>query len=453
MRLRVVRAPLEIASGPTPRSLERSRVEQLLASESDSRLRARIAAFAAGAIYVPVVSPPAVGSLVSLRLRDRSEACGEVLWARKELPLAGAAVRYVRHAPGKAATTRSPSNAWDELIGAQGVPALPETARAILRDAGSARSGLGELAASVAKDKELSEAVIAMANSAKFRATERIRELRAAVVRLGLDQVRALALSASVFRLFPPESKTARPWAPDVRVSAGGLWMHSITCALCAEELARRRGLPAEDAFLSGLFHDLGKLLLAAILPAASSSVLDSIEERPWPVEEAERELLGFSHARAGSWILSRWGLSASIIAAVAEHHPRGSPDWSARPLAAVVHVADLLARSLAAGGTLDRTMPRSDPAAWESLGIGPEEIPEAVARCAEAVAKGSPSFEQAGIKPPLLEYREAATEADPILREAAQAVSSRRREELFELCGADPYLQALRTATEELIP
>jgi len=461
------RAPLEIASGPTPRSLEAlGASDEPLASESETRVRARLASFAGPAVYVPVVSPPRPGTLVKLRLRDRSMACGEVLWSRGELPLAGAAVRYVGLPQGRArARTGQGSppagDAWAELIASARACVLPEAASAVLRAAGSSRSGAAEIARAISRDEELSRATLALANSANYRAAEPLRDIRAAVVRLGLDRVRALVLSASVWRLFPAGGgsraqlrqaaggclRGPREGELDPRVSAPGLWVHAIACALCAEELARGAGLPAEDAFLAGLFHDLGKLLVAAELGERYSRALDLVEERACPVEEAEREVLGFSHARAGAWLLSLWGLPGSVVAAVADHHGRAGTEMP--PLAAAVHAADLVARALAAGSTLDRTMPRPVNAAWDSLGCAAAELPGVVARCAAAVARGSGAFEQAGVRPPFLERREGATEADPILREAAEAAAARRREELFEGLSGDPYLDSLRSGAE----
>ena len=107
-----VRAPLEVAAGPTPRSLAPlTATDPILAEVTEARLRARVAAFSAPPLYVPAeagLMMTVPGALARLRLRDRSDAVGEVVWSRREMPLAGVAVRCVRLAPaGQGAPQRS----------------------------------------------------------------------------------------------------------------------------------------------------------------------------------------------------------------------------------------------------------------------------------------------------------------------------------------------------------
>ena len=119
----------------------------------------------------------------------------------------------------------------------------------------------------------------------------------------------------------------------------------------------------AEDAFLAGLLHDVGKLLLARVLPGAYSRALDLVEERGSALGEAEEAALGFTHARAGAWLLSKWGLPGPVVTAVASHGGGAVPGaQGAGPtrLASATSAGNLLARTLAAGSTCDRRMPRN---------------------------------------------------------------------------------------------
>ncbi len=471
------RSPLEVASGPTPKSLAPLGASDPLLSEmGEKRLRARIASFSGDAIYIPAASPPVAGALVRLTLRDHTAAAGEVVWSRRAMPLAGAAVRFVTAGGSGAGTARSDDapvdgdaadieNAWEALVASPRVPELPPAAAAVLRAAASSRTGARELAQEVSRDERLSEAVIALANSADFRAPERMTDVRSAVVRLGLQRVRSLVLASSVFRLFPaggpPEGAAGGPEAGaapiDPRVSSSGLWVHSITAAFSAEAVALLVGIPVEDAFLAGLFHDLGKLLLVRLLPGAYAVALDRVEEQGITLAEGERAVLGFTHARAGAWLLSRWGLPGSVVAAVAGHH--GGPSSA---LAAASRAGDLIARALAAGSTCDRRMPAPDASALSSIGIGPEDCAHAVGFAAARTALGAGAFEQAGVRSPFLPRTAEATEADPILREAAEAAAARRREDLFGGLGSkkagardasdgDAYLAALLLGAEAL--
>jgi putative nucleotidyltransferase with HDIG domain len=449
----VERAALEIASGQTPRSLvPLSADDGLLAASSEKRWRARVAAFSGPALYVPVVSPPHVDALVKLVLRDRAVAVGEVVWSRNKLPLAGAAVRFVRlgeNAPPAEAVALA-TDAWERLIASAEAPALPEAAAGVLRSTAGARSGAAEVARSLSQDPALSRSVIDLANTAGFRATEPLRDVRAAVVRLGVERVRSLVLASSVFDIFPAEAKPARGVVAESRVSPDGLWTHSLAAALVAEAFARAAGLPADDAFLAGLFHDVGKFLLVRVLAREYASVLDQVEEWGLAIGDAEKAVLGFSHERAGAWLLSKWGLPGPVVAAVAGHH--GSGPGRGSPAAAAAHLGDLFARVLAAGTTWDRHMPQVDPVCWETMHMAPEDASAAVALAADAVASGAAVFEQARVRPPFLPRAAHATEADPILRNASEAIAARRRADLFEgETGRDPYLAGLLRGAEAL--
>ena len=464
-----VRAPLEVASGPTPRSLQAlAPTDEVLAKHTEKRLRERIAAFAPTAIYVPVAAPPVVGALVRLRLRDRTRAVGEVVWSRRELPLSGVAVRYVpatppslrlgadncpeqglREGPGHA----DGADAWEKLITSPGAPELPPAAAAVLRAAAKPGAGAAELAKAVSADPELAGAVVDLANSADYRAPEPMKDVRGAVVRLGLERVRSLVLASSVFRLFPADAGRA---GAEPRVSPAGLWTHALAAAFSAEAVARLAGTPSEDAFLAGLFHDLGKLLLAGQLPGPYAAVLDQVEGSSVTLAEAESEILGFTHARAGAWLLSKWSLPGSVVTAVSGHHPQPAGVSAPSRLTAWVHVGDLVARALAAGSTADRRQPEAHAPFWAALGIGPGEVALVVRRSAEAVAAGSGVFQEAGVRAPFLPQAGEATEADPILRGAAEAAAARRREELFgrawEPTGRDAYEAALLAGAEALV-
>jgi putative nucleotidyltransferase with HDIG domain len=430
-----VRAPLEIASGQTPRSIKPvGPGDPVFSDVTERRWRARIAAFSGPPVYVPLASPPHAGTLVTMLLRDRAPAVGEVLWARRRLPMAGAAVRYVRRPEGErpdGTGLAGGESAWEALIELKGIPALPEAAADVLRSAGSSLSGAAEVARSIERDAALSRAVVDLANSANFRATEPLKDVRAAVVRLGIERVRLLVLASSVFRLFPPGAESAQQDACDERISFEGLWIHSLTCAIVAEALARLARIPADDAFLAGLFHDIGKFLLARAGGASFSAVLDQVEEWGITLGEAEKAALGFTHARAGAWLLSRWGLRGSIVAAVGSHH--GARGGQRNQLAAAAHVGDLIARGLAAGTTWDRRMPQADPTAWRTLGLEPDDTASVIEVVVERLAGGASLFEQAGVRAPFLERAGHATDADPILGEAAEAAAARRRAELFE--------------------
>jgi putative nucleotidyltransferase with HDIG domain len=209
------------------------------------------------------------------------------------------------------------------------------------------------IGATLARDMGMTAKVLQMVNSAFFGRRRHITSLEEAVMFLGVDTVKALALSASAFSSF---NASRCP-----RFSIEDLQRHSAAVAALAREIAKSRAVskPAlEDTFVAGLLHDVGRLVLVAHHPDQYDRVLSAVAGNR-TLTEAEREVFGTTHAEVGSYLLWLWGLPDSVVEAVAFHHyPSRSPDGSFGPTAAV-HVANVLADmqpdgAPAAGNELD---------------------------------------------------------------------------------------------------
>src|SRR5699024_7917001 len=99
----------------------------------------------------------------------------------------------------------------------------------------------------------------------------------------------------------------------------------------------------ARESAMAGLFHDIGRLTIASQLPGPYREVLGLIRTEGQPVADAEREVLGASHAEVGGYLLGLWGLPDALVEAVAWHHaPAGCPGVAFSPLTAV-HVAEVM--------------------------------------------------------------------------------------------------------------
>jgi putative nucleotidyltransferase with HDIG domain len=136
-----------------------------------------------------------------------------------------------------------------------------------------------------------------------------------AVGHLGVDAVRDLAFRGSVFCPVGPGNHPG--------FSLGELHYHSFRVAEVAREIAKAWGLSeqaAAEAFLGGLLHDIGKLLLGSNFHRQYRAVVQSFQE-PYGVRETERQLFGATHAEAGAYLLGLWGLPARVAEIVARHH------------------------------------------------------------------------------------------------------------------------------------
>ncbi len=195
-------------------------------------------------------------------------------------------------------------------LGALGaLPPMPSTFAALQRALADPNVDSIRVAAIIQKDPSISAKVLQVCNSAFFRLPRRVASIPQAVSYLGLSTVRSMVLMAELFK-------------PDKRLSAGvdleQLQRHALNIAAIARIIAADHPW-AEDAFLAGLLHDVGFLLLARqdrdgmrrALEAASAGM---------PLAQAEQQHIGISHGVAGAYLLGLWGLPYEIVETVAHH-------------------------------------------------------------------------------------------------------------------------------------
>lgn len=174
-----------------------------------------------------------------------------------------------------------------------GLPSLPQNLLRIQQVATDDRSSADDLAMCILKDQALTMRVLKVVNSAMYqrRGQEPVRTVRKAVIVLGFETVRKLALGLSVFDMMSKLSRS--PWLADVT-------RHSLITAAFAQILAEASGrVPPEEAFVTALVHDIGKVVLLECSPEAMDRVLADMEQGLHGLD-AERRHFGLTHGRAG---------------------------------------------------------------------------------------------------------------------------------------------------------
>ena len=174
---------------------------------------------------------------------------------------------------------------------------------------------LADLASFIEKDALLSVQVLELANSALFGRLRTIRSVRHAVAMIGVNTVRKFALARSFANLF-----TRYRTSPCFSMTRFNV--HSVATATLAEILAGE--LPVDhgaDAFMAGLLHDAGKLILAAGMPDKYESVLSMAAVSHDPLLECERSVLGVDHAELSRLAIARWQLPEPVRLAAGYHH------------------------------------------------------------------------------------------------------------------------------------
>ncbi|MFH1059072.1 MAG: response regulator [Pseudomonadota bacterium] len=219
------------------------------------------------------------------------------------------------------------------------LPQLFQDLMGLLEQPGADEEEIGRL---IGRDMGMASTVLKLVNSAFFGTSCRVIKPAEAVGMLGLDVVRALVLSQNLFDTFDQEHFP--------HFSFEGLWRHSLAVggyarAICHQENAGEA--PAESAFIAGLLHDVGKLILCTVLPAEYADIIAEVRRDNRRVVSVERQRLGVSHAEVGAYLIGLWGLGQEIVAAIAGHHQPAI--WAPAQFSCVtaVHAANVLDKEL----------------------------------------------------------------------------------------------------------
>ncbi len=262
----------------------------------------------------------------------------------------------------------------------QNLPTLPTVVTRILKLVKSPESCAQDVEAILSTDQSLTIKVMRLVNSSFYGYAGKITTLKQAVVILGFETIRSIALTATVFSAFPSRNRSL--------FDRELFWRHSIATGVAARMLAQAAHDPStEDVFLAGIIHDIGKVVLDEYAPAEFDQVLTVVQEKDCLIYEAEREVLGSSHAQIGRWLATKWGLPAELTDVIFYHHQPGNaqraPRWTA-----FVHVGDVLARTLKLGSGGDRKIPPLDPSGWALTGLDEATLKRVLATLPSEFAK-----------------------------------------------------------------
>jgi putative nucleotidyltransferase with HDIG domain len=226
-----------------------------------------------------------------------------------------------------------------------------------------------EIGAIIAEDPALTAKVLKLTNSSYYGISRTITNVKQAIVILGLDAVKSLVISASVFDAFSKNSALDREYLEY-------FWRHSLLVAIMAKNLSRfvKRGFlhESEIAFSGGLLHDIGKLIIISHLPEEYSKIKTVMEKRPSYSEiDIESSVLQFSHSDLGSYMASKWNLPGEICFAILNHHSEEAIPVDS--FAAVIHLADQLAHKseITNSDIIEKNNPFHEEV-WGVLGLDP---------------------------------------------------------------------------------
>ena len=258
-----------------------------------------------------------------------------------------------------------------------GLPTLPIVVTRLIDLVGNPRTSAGDLDHLISADQALSAKILKVANSAFYGFPRRIATVKHAIVVLGFEAVKNIGLSVALLDRFP-EGEIHELF------DRGRLWTHAIGCGAAARLLARRLRYRLEaEAFVAGILHDLGKLILVEYFQEKFLSAVRLARSENLYIAQAEELILGVTHADVGGWLAEKWNLPRQLVEVIARHHgpfpaDRG-PDEKPLDLTCIVHAADALCRSRGIGNSGDNRGPALHPYVAKLFKKGQEMSDEAL--------------------------------------------------------------------------
>ena len=255
----------------------------------------------------------------------------------------------------------------------EALPTLCAVAVQLLQLTNDESSRASSIARVIESDQTLTARLLRLVNSSSYNFDSEITTVARAVVALGFNTIRCMALGMAVTDMFPT---TNGGGAFDLRK----FWTHSLACAVGAEMLAERSGagLDKDEAFVAGLLHDIGKLVLKTSLKGEYDGVVQRARDEDRSLLEVEQEVLGANHSEVGKWLAERWKLPDMFAQVIWLHHQAPGAidgDHFNRAIISTVHLSDALARTEMIGSSGNDQYTSLDAGDFAVLSISNERV------------------------------------------------------------------------------
>ena len=195
------------------------------------------------------------------------------------------------------------------------LPAMPQVASKVLELSSDPNTSALQLQQIISDDQAMTARILKIANSAMYSCSRKVKTLTEAIVMLGFNSIRSLVVTSAARNLYNTRNATTG-------LKERLLWEHSIGVAFACRLLVQER-VPslAEEAFLAGLMHDIGKLVLNLRVPEQFDEIVQVVYNDNRPFNLTEKAILGFDHAEVGARLVNKWNLSPVLEDTILNHH------------------------------------------------------------------------------------------------------------------------------------
>ncbi len=230
------------------------------------------------------------------------------------------------------------------IMTAGDLPTIPAVALKVMQLIESDRATAEELGKVVSGDPAVAARVLKISNSSFYGCQRKIQSLPAAIMMLGFNTLRSLVITASVKQVYQPYGLVEKM-----------LWEHSFGAGLASRIIASSTKLANdEEAFLSGLFHDIGKIIMNHLDRDKFRIVMERCYNEGLLFTDVEKDVYPYTHEEVGACVIGKWNFPEALAESVKQHHslafPEGTNSYIVN-LTATVNLADMFCHKLGIGG------------------------------------------------------------------------------------------------------
>jgi HD-like signal output (HDOD) protein len=224
------------------------------------------------------------------------------------------------------------------------LPAMPAIMAELVEILNQSEVDLRVLGQVISKDPAMAVNVLRIANSAFYGLPNKVKTIDHAVTMIGLKEITSLCMACGV-------SGALRAFTGQKTIDLQAFWRHSVATGVIARTFCAQFSVNQDGNFyLAGLMHDVGKVILDRFLHNVYTEVIRLTYEENVSVAEAERQVLGDSHAKIGGWLMEKWGLPGIFADVACYHHSVMDAPKENREVVAVVSLANNVARLMGFG-------------------------------------------------------------------------------------------------------
>lgn len=273
------------------------------------------------------------------------------------------------------------------IMTASDLPTIPVVATKVMQLIECESATAEELAKVVASDPAVAARVLKISNSSFYGCQRQIQTLSHAIVVLGFATLKSLVVAASVKQVYQPYGLTEKM-----------LWEHSFGAGLAARIIAKETRLVSEEeAFLGGLFHDIGKIIMNTMNSKQFQDAMMRCYNDGLSFEEAERQVYSYTHSEVGGLVIKKWNFPDMLMHAVLNHHTfdfAEDTDSYQVSLTCVVGLANLFCHKVGIGmREPDDELDLLQTVPAQRLGLNQQRMETILERFTEAYAKDKSFF------------------------------------------------------------